>query len=209
VTSRRDDRLQAAAQRLRDEGMTVEAVAANAADEAGIAAVVERHEARFGRLDVLVNNAGMGIAGEIDELPVKHIDLQLDVNLRAVILGYRFAVPLLRAAGAEHGRALVVNTASVTAERPEPLMPIYATTKAAVVGFTRAMNLDLGGAGIKSCALCPGIVATEMTVPLQGSIPPEEMISPEDVASAVTWLLSLSPACVVPEIPFLRPGNAA
>jgi hypothetical protein len=48
-----------------------------------------------------------------------------------------------------------------------------------------------------------------MTAPLQGEIPAQEMIQPEDVASAVTWLLSLSPACVVPEIPFLRPGNAA
>jgi NAD(P)-dependent dehydrogenase (short-subunit alcohol dehydrogenase family) len=88
-------------------------------------------------------------------------------------------------------------------------MPIYATTKAAVVGFTRAMNLDLGAAGIKSCALCPGIVATEMTADLQDRVSPEQMISPADVASAVGWLLTLSPACVVPEIPFLRPGNVA
>ena len=205
ITSRRADRLEAAAVQLRGEGLTVQAVAANLADEEALAAAVASHEERFGRMDVLVNNAGMGIAAEIDDYSVKHIDLQLAVNLRAVVLGYHYAVPMLRRAGAEHRNALVVNTASVTAWRPHPLMPLYATTKAAVVGLTRAMNVDLGAAGIKSCALCPGIVATEMTA--DEAMPDAEKITPEDVASAVVWLLGTSPSCVVPEIPFLRPGG--
>jgi NAD(P)-dependent dehydrogenase (short-subunit alcohol dehydrogenase family) len=205
ITSRRGDRLEAAAEQLRGEGLTVQAVAGNLADERAIAAAVAAHEERYGRMDVLVNNAGMGISAEIDAYSVKHIDLQLAVNLRAVILGYRFAGPLLRRAGAEHRNALVVNTASVTAERPQPLMPIYATTKAAVVGLTRAMNVDLGPAGIKSCALCPGIVATEMTA--DEEMPDDEKIAPQDVAGAVRWLLSTSPACVVEQIPFRRPGG--
>jgi len=206
ITSRREDRLEAAAERLRADGIVVETLAGNMADEATIEAVVAQHEASFGRLDVLVNNAGMGVPGEIDELTTKHIDLQLAVNLRAVILGYKHGVPLLRRAGAEHRNALVINTSSVTAERPEHLLSIYATTKAAVVGLTRAMNVDLGDAGIKSTALCPGYTATEMTGELQGQIPAEEMISAEDVAGAVGWLLTTTPSCVVPEIPFLRPG---
>jgi NAD(P)-dependent dehydrogenase (short-subunit alcohol dehydrogenase family) len=205
ITSRRGDRLEAAAEQLRGEGLTVQAVAGNLADERAIAAAVAAHGERYGRMDVLVNNAGMGISAEIDAYSVKHIDLQLAVNLRAVILGYRFAGPLLRRAGAEHRNALVVNTASVTAERPQPLMPIYATTKAAVVGLTRAMNVDLGAAGIKSCALCPGIVATEMTA--DEEMPDDEKIAPQDVAGAVRWLLSTSPACVVEQIPFRRPGG--
>jgi 3-oxoacyl-[acyl-carrier protein] reductase len=86
-------------------------------------------------------------------------------------------------------------------------MPLYATTKAGLVGLTRAMNLDLAGAGIKSTALCPGVVATEMTE--DEEIPEADMIQPEDVASAVVWLLSTSPTCVVPEIPFRRPGEQA
>jgi ketoreductase len=206
ITSRREDRLNHAARRLRAEGIEVESIAGNVADEATIAAAVARHEERFGRLDVLVNNAGLGIAGQIDEYTVKHIDLQLAVNLRAVVLGYHFAVPLLRRAGADHRNALVVNTASITAERPQALMPIYATTKAAVVGLTRAMNRDLGDAGIKSTALCPGYVDTEMTSDQHHEVAREDMITPEDIAGAVMWLLTTSPSCVVPEIPFLRPG---
>jgi NAD(P)-dependent dehydrogenase (short-subunit alcohol dehydrogenase family) len=205
ITSRRQDRLDTAAKALRADGFEVEAVAANLAREDELAAVVDAHEQRYGRLDVLVNNAGMGISAEIDEYPVKHIDLQLAVNLRAVILGYRFGGPMLRRAGAEHGNALVVNTASVAAQRPQPLMPIYATTKAAIVGLTRAMNVDLGTAGIKSCALCPGIVATEMTS--DEGIPDDQKIAPEDVAGAVSWLLTTTPSCVVEEIVFRRPGG--
>ncbi|MFL5843534.1 MAG: SDR family NAD(P)-dependent oxidoreductase [Solirubrobacteraceae bacterium] len=205
ITSRRPERLEAAADELRAEGLTVHATAANLADEEALAAAIAGHEQRYERLDVLVNNAGMGISGEIDETPVKHLDLQLSVNLRAAVLGYHYAVPMLRRAGAEHRNALVVNTASVTAQRPHPLMPIYATTKAALVGLTRAMNVDLGAAGIKSCALCPGIVATEMTA--DEAMRDDEKIAPADVASAVVWLLSTSPSCVVPEIPFLRPGG--
>jgi NAD(P)-dependent dehydrogenase (short-subunit alcohol dehydrogenase family) len=205
ITSRREDRLHLAFERLRSEGIDVHAVPGNLADEDAVAATVAAHADRFGRMDVLVNNAGMGISAEIDEYSVKHIDLQLAINLRAVILGYHFAAPLLRKAGAEHGNALVVNTASVTAWRPQPLMPIYATTKAAIIGLTRAMNVDLGPHGIKSCALCPGFVATEMTA--DEDIPKEEMIAPTDVAGAVLWLLSTSPACVVEEIPFRRPGG--
>lgn len=205
ITSRREERLQLAAERLRGEGLEVHAVAGNLADGDALANAVTAHADRFGRLDVLVNNAGMGISAEIDEYTIKHIDLQLAVNLRAVILGYHFAGPLLRRAGAEHRNALVVNTASVTAWRPRPLMPIYATTKAAIIGLTQAMNVDLGPHGIKSCALCPGVVATEMTD--DEEIPAEEMIAPADVAGAVIWLLSCSPACVVEQIPFRRPGG--
>jgi NAD(P)-dependent dehydrogenase (short-subunit alcohol dehydrogenase family) len=205
ITSRRAGRLEAAAAALRSDGIEIQAIAANLAHEQELESVVEAHEQRYGRLDVLINNAGMGIGAEIDAYPVKHIDLQLAVNLRAVILGYRFAGPMLRRAGAEHRNALVVNSASVTAQRPRPLMPIYATTKAAIVGLTRAMNLDLGAAGIKSCALCPGIVATEMTE--DEDIPDDEKISPADIAGAVQWLLTTSPACVVEEITFRRPGG--
>jgi ketoreductase len=205
ITSRRPERLEAAAERLRGEGLSVQAVAGNLAHEDELGAVIEAHERAYGRMDVLVNNAGMGVSGEIDEMPVKHIDLQLAVNLRAAILGYSFAGPMLRRAGVEHRNAVVVNTASVTAQRPWPLLPIYATTKAALVGLTRAMNRDLGAAGIKSCALCPGIVATEMTE--DEGIPEDEKIAPGDIAGAVRWLLTTSPACVVEEISFRRPGG--
>jgi len=206
LVSRRADRLERAAEDLRAEGHSVLAQALDLRDDDALGAVVEDHAARHGALDVLVNNAGMGVQAQIEDLSIGQIDVQLGVNLRAVLLTYRLAVPLLRQAVRERGSALVVNLASVTAQRPQPELPVYAATKAALIGLTRAMNLDLSGEGIRSCALCPGFVETEMTGYLRGTIPGSQMIPAEDVASAVAWLLGTSARTVIPEIPFLRPG---
>ena len=76
-------------------------------DEEAIIAVVDAHRERFGRLDALVNNAGVGIGAAAHEHMTKRIDMQLDVNVRAIILFYRECAEMLKAAGAEHGSALV------------------------------------------------------------------------------------------------------
>jgi short-subunit dehydrogenase len=86
-------------------------------------------------------------------------------------------------------------------------LSVYAATKFGVVGFTQAMNKELGPEGIKSCALCPGFVDTAMTDFVKGSVAAEEMIRPEDIAESVRMLLRLSPSCVIPEIIYHRPGE--
>ena len=208
VASRRAEKLEPAAEGLRSAGLEVEAVAANMAAEEDIRAVVERHRERFGRLDVLVNNAGVGIGAPVGETQTKRLDLQLDVNLRSIVLFYRECLEMLRAAGAEHRNALVVNTASMAGKTGQGWLSIYSATKHGVVGFTQAMNKELNGDGIKSCALCPGFVDTPMTDFVKENVAAEEMIRPTDIAEMVRALLRLSPACVVPEILFQRPGEA-
>ena len=83
LSARRPEKLEAAARGLEDEGIEVLSVAANMADEDGIKHVVQAHRDRFGRLDVLVNNAGIGIGSPVADTETKKLDLQLDVNLRA------------------------------------------------------------------------------------------------------------------------------
>jgi NAD(P)-dependent dehydrogenase (short-subunit alcohol dehydrogenase family) len=207
IAARRPEKLAAAARELRDAGHEVQEVAGSLADEAAIQRVVAAHRDRYGRLDVLVNSAGVGIGAPVADLQAKHVDMQLDVNLRALVLFYRECVPLLREAGAEHGNALVVNLSSISGKSGQPWLSVYSATKAAVIGFTQAMNKELGGEGIKSVALAPGFVDTPMTDFVKESIPAEEMIRTEDVAEAVRFLLRLSRACVVPEIVFARPGD--
>lgn len=209
LASRRPDKLQAAVDELSAGGAEIAQVAGNMASEEVVAEVVDAHRRRFGRLDVLVNNAGVGVGAPVAEIETKRLDMQLDVNLRSVILFYRQAVPLLRAAGAEHRNALVVNMSSISGKAGEPWLSVYSATKAGVVGFTQAMNRELGGEGIKSCALCPAFVDTSMTDFVKQSVAAEDMIRPEDVAEAVRMLLRLSPACVIPEIMFEPPGGAA
>ena len=203
---RRPEKLEAAVAEL-DGGERVISVAGSMADEETIQKLVATHRERFGRLDLLVNNAGVGIGAAVAELVTKRVDMQLDVNLRSIFLFYRECVDLLRAAAAEHHNAIVVNTASISGKTGEAWLSVYSATKAGVVGFTEAMNKEISGEGIKSCALCPAFVDTPMTDFVKGSVSADEMIRPEDIAEAVRMLLHVSPACVIPEIIFQRRGG--
>jgi NAD(P)-dependent dehydrogenase (short-subunit alcohol dehydrogenase family) len=205
VASRRPENIADAAERLRAAGYAVEDVAANMADEADIQRVVAAHRERWGRLDVLVNSAGVGVGAAVDDVVAKRVDLQLDVNLRSIILFYRECAGLLRAAGAEHRNALVVNMSSLSGKAGQAWLSVYSATKAAVIGWTQAMNKELIGDGIKSVALCPGFVDTAMTEFIREQVPQEDMIRPEDISEAVRFLLRTSPHCLVPEIVFQRP----
>jgi len=206
LSARRPDKLAHAAAGLRDADMDIHAVPADMAIEDDVIALARAHGDRYGRLDVLVNNAGVGVGGAIESHPTPKLDLQLAVNLRAVYLMTRECIPLLRAAGAEHGKALIVNMSSVTGKVGEPGLAAYSATKAALIGFTQAAQGELAGAGVQATALCPGFVDTAMSDWVEG-VSKEEMIKPADIAEAVLFLLRTSPACRVPEIEFARAGG--
>jgi NAD(P)-dependent dehydrogenase (short-subunit alcohol dehydrogenase family) len=207
ISARKPDPLEQTAEQLRGRGFDVEHVAANMSDEEAIRSVVQRHRERFGRLDVLVNNAGVGIGAAAGEHQTKFVDMQLAVNLRAIVLFYRECLEMLRAAGAEHRNALVVNLASIAGKSPAPWLSVYSATKAAVIAYTQAMNKELNGDGIKSTAFCPGFVDTDMTDFVKESVPPEEMLKTTDIAAALKFLLDVSPTCVIPDVVFQRPGE--
>jgi len=207
ITARKPETLEQTASRLRDRGFEVEHVAANLNDEQGVREIVRRHRERYGRLDVLVNNAGLGIGAPASEHQTKHVDLQLDVNLRAIILFYRECADLLRAAGAEHRNALVINMASIAGKSPQPWLSVYSATKAAVAAYSVAMNKELAKHGVKSVAFAPGFVDTDMTDYVKDRVPAEEMLRPSDISEALRFVLRVSPACLIPEIVFQRPGE--
>jgi NAD(P)-dependent dehydrogenase (short-subunit alcohol dehydrogenase family) len=208
MAARRPEKLEAAVKGLLDDGFDVHGVAANLADEAEVQKVVADHRERHGRLDVLVNNAGVGVGSSVADIDTKRLDMQLNINIRSIVLFYRETVDLLRAAGAEHKNALVVNTSSISGKRAEAWLSVYSATKHAVVGWTEAMNKEIGAEGVKSIALCPAFVDTPMTDFVKEHVPAEDMIRPEDIAESVRFMLRVSPACVVPEIMFVRPGDA-
>jgi NAD(P)-dependent dehydrogenase (short-subunit alcohol dehydrogenase family) len=175
------------------------AVAADVADETDCRRLVDEHRERHGRLDVLVNSAGVGIAGAIDELPAKQLDLQLNVNLRRLMLVTAAALPLLR-----ETRGLVVNIASIAGTMGTPLLPVYGATKAAVIQFTNTLNRGEQEHGVRATAVSPGFVDTPMTD--WGPVPKEEMIRPEDCAEVVRLLLRLSPYARIPHVVVERVG---
>ena len=204
VSARRPDKLEEAATRLREEGLDVLAVAANMTDEDDIKRMVAAHEERFGRMDLLMNNAGIGIGGAIADAETKKLDMQIDVNLRAVYLTTRDSIPMLKAAGA-NGGAMIVNTASIAGKRPQGWLAAYSATKAGVIALTEATAKELAADGVRCTAICPGFVDTAMTEWIRHEVPPSEMIQPEDVAEVVRCVLRLSPACIVPEVMMVRP----
>jgi NAD(P)-dependent dehydrogenase (short-subunit alcohol dehydrogenase family) len=171
---------------------------ADLSTEDGNTAMVAEATSRFGALDGLVLNAGLGTAGPIESQPLDELDRVLAINLRGAILGVRAAIPALRSSD----RGAVVVTASISGMLGDPRMWAYNASKGGVLNFARAAAIDLGADGIRVNAVCPGPIAgTAMTEPVERHAPDlyEEMRShvplerwgrPEEVAAAIVWLLS-------------------
>ncbi|HLX32838.1 MAG TPA: SDR family oxidoreductase [Gaiellaceae bacterium] len=195
LVSRTPEKIEAAAAEL-----GAMAVAANVADADECARAVAEHRERFGRLDVLVNSAGVGIAGTVEELDVKLLDRQLDINLRGLFLVTQAAIPLLR-----ESRGWIVNLASIAGTLPTPGLATYGATKAAVIALTRSLNAELDAAGVRAIAICPGFVDTPMAQ--WSGLESEEMIRPEDCAEVVRMCLRLSPTARIPQVVIERMGS--
>jgi len=177
-----------------------QAVAADVSREEDCERLVAEHRERFGRLDVLVNSAGVGIGGRVEELSTKHWNLQLDVNLRGAFMVTRAALPLLK-----ETRGLVVNIASIAGTNPAPGLAAYGASKAALISLTRSLNAELDADGVRSTAICPAFVDTAMAE--WSGLKSEEMIQPDDCAELVRTLLRLSPRARIPQIVIERVGS--
>jgi NAD(P)-dependent dehydrogenase (short-subunit alcohol dehydrogenase family) len=207
LSARRPEKLEEAVAGLRDDGFEVQTVPANVAEEEELVGVFSAHKERYGRLDALVNNAGIGIGGAMDQIESKHLDMQLAINLRSVVIGTREGLPLLREAGAEHSKALLLNTASIAGKGGQVFLSVYGATKAAVINFTQATARETNGQGIQCTAFAPGFVDTAMTDFIKSEVGAEKMIQTSDIGEAVRFLLHISPNCHIPEIVFNRPGE--
>jgi NAD(P)-dependent dehydrogenase (short-subunit alcohol dehydrogenase family) len=196
LASRRPEKVEAAAKEL-----GAVAVAADVADEAACERLVAEHRDRFGRLDMLVNSAGIGIAGTVESLSLKHLDLTVGVNLRGLFLVTQKAIPMLR-----ESRGWIVNLASIAGTMPAPGLAAYGATKAAVISLTESLNEELDGDGVRAVALCPGFVDTPMAE--WSGIPGDQMIQPEDCAEIVRMLLRLGPHARIPQVVIERAGSA-
>jgi NAD(P)-dependent dehydrogenase (short-subunit alcohol dehydrogenase family) len=197
LVSRRPEKVEAAAAELGAAG-----VAANMAEPEDCERIVTEHRDRFGRLDMLVNSAGIGIGDRVEDLPLKHLDLQLDVNLRGLFLVTQAAIPLLR-----DSRGWIVNLASIAGTLPTPGLATYGATKAAVIALTRSLNAELDADGVRAIAICPGFVDTPMAQ--WSGLEPEDMIRPEDCAEVVRMCLRLGPNARIPQVVIERVGSVS
>lgn len=157
---------------------------------------VRRAESMFGGLDAVVLNAGMAASGDIVDLPLEVFDRVMDVNVRAVLLGIRAAVPALR----RRTGGRIVITASTSGIGADPAMWPYNTAKAAAINLGRAAAVDLGADGITVNCVCPGPTETGMTrglaaVPpvydgLRRAIPLQRWGQADEIAAVIVFLAS-------------------
>ena len=165
------------------------AVAADVRDPDAMARAAAAVTERFGHLDILVVNAGVGAYGPILDLPTDQIDEMIDVNVKGAIHAVRAALPFLLKIDA----ADVVTIASEAGRRGLPLEAVYCASKFAQVGFTAALDHELREHGIRCTAVCPGGVATEFAMG-RGRTPDMPQLAgmmwPEDVAEAVEFVLT-------------------
>ncbi len=156
---------------------------------ADLEAIVGETVDRFGRLDILVANAGVGAYGPFLELPPEHLEEMIDVNVKGTLYAVRAALPHLL----ESGEADLVTIASEAGRRGLPFEAVYCASKFAQVGFTRAMDHELRERGVRCTNICPGGVATDFALG-RGRTPemPElaGMMSAEDVAEVVLFALT-------------------
>jgi NAD(P)-dependent dehydrogenase (short-subunit alcohol dehydrogenase family) len=180
-----------------DATASIEALAGDVTSDETNAVAAALAIDRFGRLDAAVFNAGVSMSGDLLDLPMEEFDRAVAVNVRAVALGIRAVVPVMRDAGV--GGRIVV-TASTSGIGGDPNMWAYNTTKGAVINLVRAAAIDLGADGITVNAVCPGPTETGMTERLQAlpavheelrrTIPLQRWGQPDEIAAVIEFLCS-------------------
>jgi NAD(P)-dependent dehydrogenase (short-subunit alcohol dehydrogenase family) len=173
------------------------AVPGDVSNEQDCSSIVAAHRRRFGRLDVLVNSAGLLHHGPLEELALVDWDRQFAVNVTGTFLMTKHSIPLLRAS-----RGLIVNMASIAGKDGNPGLAAYGATKAAVISLTQTLNAELEPDGVRAISICPGFVDTPMAA--ISTVRREEMIRPEDVAEIIRTTLRLSPHAHIPEVVIAR-----
>lgn len=157
VTDLNGDKAKEVADRLTEAGPGQAAAARlDVTDAAAVAEVVRAARAEHGKLDLMVNNAGVIIAGAVADLGLEHWNLAVDVNLRGVIHGVHAAYPIMREQRSGH----IVNIASIAGLAPFPFVAPYAATKHAVVGLSKTLRPEAAAHGVKVTVVCPGMTNT-------------------------------------------------
>jgi 3-oxoacyl-[acyl-carrier protein] reductase len=199
VNARTSEALEGAAGKLRGKGVEVRAVAGDVGDERTVGRIVE---AASGRLDLLVNNAGIGLKGPVEEMTTEDFDRVVRTNLRGPFLLTRAAIPIMR--GQEGGT--IVNVASLAGKNAVPNRAAYAMTKWGLIGFGRSVMGEIRKHNIRILTVAPGSTMTEFGHGSEKLSEAPRLVQPSDVAAVVVQALKLPDRATVSEFE-IRPTN--
>lgn len=198
ICGRNETALDAACTRLRGEGIDAFAALADVSCSDQVTSLVEKALARFTDIDFLVNNAGTGRFGPVQDFTEGDWDSVLGTNLKGVFLVSRAVAPSMISRGSGH----IVNISSLAGKNFFPGGGLYCASKWGLLGLTYCMGEDLRAHGIRVTAVCPGSVATEFGHPSSKDV--HKMLQPHDVAHAVEMVVTAEPQSFISEV-VMRP----
>ena len=199
LTARRQDRIDTLAQRISDDGGTAHAIALDVTDAAAVDDVAKHVAEEIGRVDLVFANAGVMLPEPIENRRVDQWDHQIDLNLKGLMYTIGAFLPSLVEAGNEGGPADLILTSSIAGQHLYPGFAVYAATKAYVSHLADNLRTELGSKFVRTTAIEPGIVATELQSHvtdkgveewLANAFQEMEVLAPEDIARVVTFIAS-------------------
>jgi NAD(P)-dependent dehydrogenase (short-subunit alcohol dehydrogenase family) len=200
LTGRDEARVQQVAAELQSRGHQAEGLGCDVADLAAVDALGQHLREKYGRVDILINNAGIGgPPGMLHELAPEDWDAIFNTNLRGVYYMMRAVVPLMIAAGAGH----IINISSLAGKNALPHGAAYSASKWGLNGLSYGVAEELRGQNIRVSVICPGSVDTDFS-PRRHGKDTQKMLKPRDVAHAVLVLVTQEPQSFISEI-LIRP----
>jgi NAD(P)-dependent dehydrogenase (short-subunit alcohol dehydrogenase family) len=194
----RSERAAGVAQALRDDGGTAHALQADVGDERDVRRLIDDAKNRCGRLDALVNNAGIDLTTDVETLRVEDWDAIIRTNLRGPFLLSKFALPLLRQSEGD-----IVNVASTAAKRGWANASAYHASKWGLLGLSYALHAELRAHGVRVTAVIAGGMRTPFLLDRFPDLDPQKLQDPRHVARAVRFALTQPRESVVAEITVL------
>jgi NADP-dependent 3-hydroxy acid dehydrogenase YdfG len=215
LVARRKDRLDELAGRIEAAGGVALPIAADITDRSQAAAAVDQAVAAFGRLDTLVNNAGVMLLGPIEDAPVEEWDRMVAINVQGLLYVTHAALPHLLAAAAGRGTADVVTVSSVAGRSARVGMGVYNLTKHGIGAFSESLRQEVGPRHVRVSLIEPGPVATELFSHIRPEVlegaknvfGTDTLLQPEDIAETIAFVVTRPPHVVVNEV-LLRPDGA-
>jgi NADP-dependent 3-hydroxy acid dehydrogenase YdfG len=209
VSGRRKDRLDALVRRIEVSGAKGLALPGDVSVEADATQAVKDTVARFGRIDILINSAGVNEAGGIESLSLDLWRKVIDINLMGTLYSCKAAVPAMKAQGSGD----IINISSTAGRRAVAAFAAYATSKFGVTGLTESLRQEVGGAGIRVCIIEPGATATDIAgsisdpkarEAIRAHVSKPGAMAATDIADAIMFVLALPPRANVSQM-LIRP----
>jgi len=196
--------IQSLAQQITSTGGKAQAIPLDISQEKEVIDFFNDIVKRYGKLDILINNAGVNARGKILETPMDALDNVMKVNIRGTFLCCREGLRVM----ALQKNGTIINMSSVMGFRGYVDQAAYAASKHAVVGMTKTLAIEAKEYNVRVSVIHPGAVATEMGLSARPDLDPQVMIHPEDIAQVVLFLLSLSEHCAIDEIYIRRKSGS-